>query len=99
VINQVSYAFSMADRMLPFRALLKPGTPFQWDAQLQSLFEESKAIIVAEFEKGVQIFDKTRPTCLATDRTKTGIGFWLLQKHCTCTKTELSVAAQDGRSG
>ena len=28
VINQVSYAFSMADRMLPFRKLLKPGTPF-----------------------------------------------------------------------
>jgi hypothetical protein len=87
VVNQVSYTFSMTDRMLPFRKLLKPGTPFQWDAQMQSLFDESKAIIVNDIEQGVQIFDKSRPTCLATDWSKTGIGFWLLQKHCTCAKT------------
>ena len=24
-------------------------------------------------------------TCLRTDWSKTGIGFWLLQKHCSCT--------------
>ena len=87
VVNQVSYAFSMADRMLPFRKLLKSGTPFHWDTQLESLFQESKAIIISEIEKGVQIFDKSRPTCLATDWSKTGIGFWLLQKHCTCAQT------------
>lgn len=84
VINQVSYAFSMADRMLPFRLLLKAGTTFHWDAQLETLFQESKDIIISEIEKGVQIFDKSRPTCLATDWSKTGIGFWLLQKHCAC---------------
>ena len=37
---------------------------------------------------GVQIFDPGKPTCLATDWSKTGIGFWLLQKHCTCHKIE-----------
>ena len=77
----------MADRMLPFCKLLKSGTPFHWDTQLESLFQESKAIIISEIEKGVQIFDKSRPTCLATDWSKTGIGFWLLQKHCTCAQT------------
>ena len=55
VVNQVSYAFSMADRMLPFRKLLKSGTPFHWDTQLESLFQESKDIIISEIEKGVQI--------------------------------------------
>ena len=88
LINQVSYAFSMAHRMLPFRELLKPGTAFKWDEELQPIFEESKAIIISEIMKGVQIFDPKKPTCLATDWSKTGIGFWLLQKHCKFHKLE-----------
>lgn len=32
LVNQVSYAFSMAERMLPFRDLLKPGTHFTGNA-------------------------------------------------------------------
>ena len=35
--------------------------------------------------KCVRIFDKSKPTCIATDWSKTRIGFWLLQKHCDCT--------------
>ena len=88
VVNQVSYAFSMAERMAPFRQLLKPGTPFHWDTQLEVLFNECKSVIVSEIEHGVRIFDKTKPTCLATDFSKTGLGFWLFQKHCTCTSEE-----------
>ena len=87
LINQVSYAFSMTDRLQPFRQLLKPGTPFLWNETLENLFQESKAVIVNEIEKGVRIFDKSKPTCLATDWSKTGIGFWLFQKHCSCQKT------------
>ena len=78
----------MADKMYPFRQLLKPGTPFNWDTHINQLFEESKQVIVNEIENGVRIFDKTKPTCLATDWSKTGVGFWLLQKHCQCPKTE-----------
>ena len=84
LINQVSYTFSMAKEMEPFRDLLKPKSTFYWDQQLDNLFEESKKIIIQEVEHGVKIFDNTRPTCIATDWSKTGIGFWLLQKHCTC---------------
>ena len=86
VVNQVSYAFSMADRMAPFRELLSPGTPFRWTDKLNDLFEESKFVIVRDIEEGVRIFDPQKPTCLATDWSKTGIGFWLFQKHCTCPK-------------
>ena len=86
IVNQVSYSFSMTERMAPFRKLLKPGTPFHWDSQLEYLFQESKDVIAAEIENGVQIFDKTRTTCLATDWSKDGVGFWLLQKHCECSK-------------
>ena len=70
--------------MLPFHQLLKSGTPFHWDDTLNQLFKESKAVIASEIKKGVCIFDKSKPTCLATDRSKSGVGFWLFQKHCQC---------------
>ncbi len=38
--------------------------------------------------EGVRIFDKSRPTCLATDWSKEGVGFWILQKHCACNPTK-----------
>lgn len=88
LVNQVSYAFSMTQKMLPFRELLKPDTPFQWTDDLQKLFDESKQVIASEIEEGVRIFDQSKPTCLATDWSKDGIGFWLLQKHCSCEKEE-----------
>ena len=88
LINQVSYAFSMADKMLPFRELLKPNKKFIWDDKLDLLFNESKDVIIREIDEGVRIFNKSKPTCLATDWSKTGIGFWLFQKHCSCSKQE-----------
>ena len=75
--------------MAPFRDLLKPSTRFTWTTTHQQAFEESKQAIVNEINMGVEIFDKDRPTCLATDWSKTGIGFWLFQKHCTCPSPEL----------
>ncbi|XP_038061674.1 uncharacterized protein LOC119732286 [Patiria miniata] len=60
-VNQVSYAFSMAEKMLPFRQLLKPSSSFKWDENLQNAFEESKAVIASEIEEGVQIFDPSKP--------------------------------------
>ena len=84
LVNQVSYAFAAAQRMQPFRDLLKPGNVFEWNDHMDSLFNESKAIILEEIREGVEIYDKTRPTCLATDWSKEGLGSWLLQKHCNC---------------
>ena len=95
LLNQVSYTFSMTARMTSFRDLLKPSTPFYWDDHLTQLFEESKTHIIQEIEKGVQIFDLHRPTCITTDWSKTGIGFWLLQKHCKCIGTR-PFCCQDG---
>ena len=39
-------------------------------------------------EERVCIFEKSKPTCLARDWSKTGIGFWLFQKHCHCPSSE-----------
>ena len=85
LINQVAYAFASAEDMLPFREALKPRSPFTWTQDLEKLFEESKTAIIQEIENDVRIFDKSKPTCLATDWSKHGIGYWLFQKHCDCT--------------
>ena len=74
--------------MLPFRELLKPGTKFIWNDSLNHLFEESKCVIVSEIEKGIWIFDPLKPTCLPTYLAKTGVGFWLFQKHCNCPRNK-----------
>ena len=65
--------------------LKSKGEGFHWNDNLEKAFVESKQIILREVEHGVKIFEKNRPTCLATDWSKEGIGFWLLQKHCTCS--------------
>jgi len=36
----------------------------------------------------VEIFDKSKLTCLATNWSRHGIGFWLFQKHCLCPSND-----------
>ena len=89
LVNQVAYAFSMTSVMSPFRSLLKPSSPFTWTPELQQAFDASKTEITCRIQEGVRIFDKHRPTCLATDWSKDGIGYWLFQKHCQCPSREI----------
>ena len=89
MINQVSYSFSMSAMMEPFRHLLKPDTwltGFQWTAELDRQFHLAKEKIIEAVTDGVKAFDTNRWTCLATDWSKQGIGFFLLQKFCQCEK-------------
>ena len=81
LVNQGAYAFSMAKRMQPFRHLLKPKSQFKWTDELDSLFQESKKVIIQEMKDGVRLFQPSRPTCLVTDWFTTGIGFCMLQKY------------------
>ena len=89
LVNQVAYAFSMASVVSPFRSLLKPSSPFTWSTDLQQAFDASKTEICTRIQEGVRIFDKNRLTCLATDWSKDGIGYWLFQKHCQCPSREI----------
>ena len=70
--------------MAPFRNLLKKNSKFTWNEDLETSFKKAKKQIAKEIEKGVRIFEKHRTTCLATDWSRSGVGAWLLQKHCTC---------------
>ena len=76
----------MAKRLQPLRLLLKPDHKFEWSDPINNLFEGSKDVIISEIDEGVRIFDKNKSTCLVTDWSKYGIGFWLLQRNCNCEK-------------
>ena len=43
-------------------------------------------MIVDAVTEGVERFDMKRKTCLATDWSYSGIGFFLMQKYCSCEK-------------
>ena len=62
LVNQVTYAFSMTDKMAPFRQLLKPQTAFYWDNQLDQLFIGSKSKILGEIKPwGTKSLTKRKP--------------------------------------
>ena len=84
LVNQVSHYAQLRDLMEPFRKFLSPKVKFEWTNELDALFNESKSQIISAIKEGVRIFDITKRTSLRTDWSKTGIGFWLLQKHCDC---------------
>ena len=87
LVNQVAYAFAQARVMQPFRDLLasKSKGIFFWDSTMDTLFLQSKKEIVKQVQKGVRTFQRSLVTCLATDWSKSGVGFTLTQKHCNCT--------------
>ncbi|XP_068238500.1 uncharacterized protein [Palaemon carinicauda] len=84
LVNQVSHYGRATDLMEPFRPLLSPKVRFQWGPELENAFERSKAAIIREIKKGVEISNPNKPTCLNPDWSKVGIGYWLRQKHCIC---------------
>ena len=84
LVNQVSNYAQLRDAMAPFKPFLSPRCKFTWSAELEDAFQSSKATIVEEIKKGVEIFDTRRRTCLRPDWSRKGIGYFLLQKHCTC---------------
>ena len=96
LVNQVAYAFSMTEEMLPFRELLKKNREWYWDDALNNLFERSRQVIAEKVRKGVTTFEIGRPTCLSTDWSKQGIGFVLTQKSCHCDITNAPMCCKDG---
>ena len=84
LVNQVSHYAQLRDLMEPFRQFLSPKVKFTWNNELDAVFNESKTRIIDAIKEGVRIFDVTRRTCLRTDWSEKGIGYYLSQKHCEC---------------
>ena len=87
LVNQLSHYSQLRDMMAPFRKFLSPKEKFTWSPELDTIFEESKSKIIDAIKEGVKIFDISRRTCLRTDWSKRGIGYFLSQKNCNCIDT------------
>ena len=96
LVNQVSHYSQLRDMMSPFRKFLSPKEKFIWTEELDSIFEELKARILEAIREGVKIFDINRHTCLRTDWSKQGIGYFLAQKHCECNPNRSYGCCPDG---
>ena len=75
--------------MLPLKPLLSPKMRFQWSDELDEAFTKSKEEIIQAIKEGVSIFYPKKPTCLRTDWSTSGIGFFLGQKHCECNEVKI----------
>ena len=95
LVNQVSNYGQLRDFMTLFCPFLSPNYKFFWSEVLDKSFEESKELIIQAIRTGVEIFDKSRKTCLRPDWSTQGIGYFLLQKHCLCP-SDLPDCCSDG---
>ena len=84
LVHQVSSYNQLTEMLAPFKPFLSPRRKFEWNDKLNSVFEKSKTAIIDAIKDGVRIFDPDKPTCLRTDFSKVGLGYFLSQKHCDC---------------
>ena len=47
-------------------------------------------------KEGINTFDFKRPTCLATEWSKEGMGFTLFQNYCHCLTEKAPICCPDG---
>jgi hypothetical protein len=84
LVNQVTNYAQLRDIMAPFKPFFSPRCKFHWSPELEEAFTTSKEAIVEAIRKGVEIFDIHKRTCLRPDWSRRGIGYFLLQQHCSC---------------
>ena len=63
---------------------------FGWTERTDGSSTESKQRILEAIRCGMEEFDPARATKLCTEHAEEGLGFYLAQKHCGCTKTDPS---------
>ena len=84
LVNQVANYAQLRDVMAKFKPFLSPRCKFTWSDELEEAFQRSKEAIISSIREGVEIFDTQKLTCLRPDWSQRGIGYFLLQQHCSC---------------
>ncbi|KAK3888979.1 hypothetical protein Pcinc_006984 [Petrolisthes cinctipes] len=97
-VNQLAPFLATAPIMEPFRELLKKpqGKKVYWDENLKEKFRQAKDVICKLAKEGLSFYDKDRPTVVVTDWSKVGIGFVVLQQHCSCHLKEAPFCCKSG---
>ena len=76
LVNHIAWAYAINPIMQPFQELVKHNSSFTWDSTLNQLFINSRYIIVSKIQEGIHMFDPQQHTCLQTDWSKEGIGYF-----------------------
>ena len=84
LVNQVANYAQLRDVMAIFKPFLSPYCKFSWSHELEEAFQRSKEAIISAIHEGVEILDTQKRTCLRLDWSTRGIGYFLLQQHCSC---------------
>ena len=84
LVNQEANYAQLRDVMAIFKPFLSPHCKFCWSHELEEAFQQSKEAIISAIHKRVEIFDTQKRTCLRHDWSTRGIGYFLLQQHCSC---------------
>ena len=84
LVNQVANYAQLRNVMAIFKPFLSPHCKFSWSHELEEAFQQSKEAIISAIREGVEIFDTQKRTCLRPDWSTHGIGYFLLQQHCSC---------------
>ena len=72
-VGEMAGHSKMNNAMESFRHLLKQNTPLCWSPSLQEKSEEAEKMIIKAVTEGVECFKRNRQTCLATDRSNSGL--------------------------
>ena len=97
LVNQVAHYPQLRNAVEPFRKFLSPKVPLEWNEELNAVFEYSKECIIDAIKEDVKIFDITRGTCLYTNWSIKGIGYFLSQQHCDCSSREFGCCLNEWR--
>ena len=98
LVNQLAPFLAVSPLMEPFRDLLKPGASKKvyWDQNLQTIFNKTKEAVCSMAANGLAYFDRSRPTAVVTDWSRNGIGFVILQQHCSCASDQAPFCCTGG---
>lgn len=94
LINKVSFASTK--QILPFGELFRSDSRFLWTYHLKRLFKESKFIIISEIQNGIEIFEKTKPTCHQLEQNMVS-DFGYSKNIAHATSPNFSAVSLDGR--
>ena len=98
LVNQAAWSYSIGPIMEPFRELVKHNNNFYWDANLDQIFSQSKDILIQQILERIRTFDTSRTTCLQPDWSKTGLGYFLLQKYCNCSLANAPICCPEDQN-
>ena len=70
----VPYAMSLEPNLYPSRDFLKEEVPWLWSKDINKVVRKTKVKLANSLEEGIMSWGKH------------GVGYLLLQKHCSCPK-------------